>query len=399
MFSAYSSEYYLQPKAYLDIVSGKMISNKIIHIKDDKIISIEELKAQDPAKIIKLKEIYLLPGLIDCHTHVLFTQTKEDKTFDQALKRESKLDSEFRIKRALIILNQYLNAGFTSLCDLGNSGKYLDSQLKELSKFDYKYPTLYISGPGLAGGKGQFNENTSNELASTEYKIINNSKDIDIHLSELIKNNVDILKIYLDNSPGLGHLDKSLLVEVMKNTKLKKFKKITFHATTLDSLKTAFENKIINLEHVNQVGIDSKLLSNLKFVTPTDIDIETLKEFNYYHKHFFDYQIKRLGRLANSKAKLVFGPDLYFNRSNALFDRGQIAKRALNNYQLAGISNIEILRALTLNPALSLGEENVIGSIKVNSMANFVGFKKNPLVDINILQDKPMVINRGKIIK
>jgi imidazolonepropionase-like amidohydrolase len=52
-----------------------------------------------------------------------------------------------------------------------------------------------------------------------------------------------------------------------------------------------------------------------------------------------------------------------------------------------------------MNPANSLKEGEKIGHIKINSYANFVGFKKNPLENIRVLLEKPLVINRGVILK
>ena len=135
----HSEVYYIRPKAYLDVTSGKMISQKVIGI-DNGIITSIEAKAPLGKTVYGLEDLFLLPGLIDCHTHVFLTQTIEDKRFATALLREEKYSDAFRTKRAKIFLKQYLAEGFTSICDLGNSGQFLDVKLKDKIYKDPRYP-------------------------------------------------------------------------------------------------------------------------------------------------------------------------------------------------------------------------------------------------------------------
>ncbi len=395
----WAKEYYIKPKAFLDVESGKLIFNKLIKIHDKTIAAIEDPGKQDPKNIVTLNDTYLLPGFIDCHTHVLMTQTVEDQSFEKALQREMALDPEYRIKRSLTFLKDYVNAGFTSLCDLGNSGEFLDVKLKEAISEDFQYPSLYISGPGITTNRGQFERNVNLREVKKEYTIIDKSSDIDIILKKYIDKKIDILKIYLDNSPGEGNIEEALLQRIIQNKSLVKFKKITFHATNPESYKLAIKYKLKNLEHFYSYNLDPLLLKNLQFITPTDLDSETLKMFNFYHKVFHDSQKKRLRDLKKYNLKIVFGSDLYFHKSNALFDRGYYSKKSIINYLEAGFSSLEIIRSLTLNPALSLGEEKKIGIIQPFSIASMVGYKKNPLKNILYILDKPLVINQGEILK
>lgn len=397
-FSLPAKEILVRPKAYLDVKSGKMIYNKIIRIKNQKIISIEDNNKKLKG-IVDLLDIYLIPGLIDCHTHILFSQTLADKGFEGALLREGRLSDNVRVARAKKFLKQYLAEGFTSLCDLGNSGNFLDFRLREEIAQRSEYPLLYISGPGIAAFKGQFASSDPHELVTKEYSIVDNQTNIEKLLKKYVDKNVDILKLYLDNLPGINGLNDDILKKILSSPQVKKFKKITFHAIEKSSFEKAIKFKLNNLEHATQMSLNSEYIDFLKFVTPTDQDSEALIEFDYFNKYFYDSQKARLKALGLTNIALVFGPDFYFHKEEDGFNRAKYVKRSLKAYIEAGVPHLKIIRALTSNPAKSLRLEGQIGAILPGRYANMVGFKKNPLENIEVLMETPLVINRGVFLK
>lgn len=392
---ASASELNLFPKAYFDVDKGTMVYGKVIQIKGERISAI--LDRTQVKEVRELKDTFLLPGFIDCHSHILFSQLKGESRFEDALVREARLSPSERIKRAKEFLKEYLQAGFTSLCDLGNSGKFLDVQLKKQIRSNKTYPILYVSGPGIASNKGQFAADATMGEVNNEYTIVDTRTDVDKLLQMYLNQDVDILKIYLDNSPSEGGVSEELLKKILSNPKSKKFKKITYHASELKSFDVASKLPIVSLEHANQIMLTNNV-SSLKYVTLTDQDSETLKEFNYYRSPFYRAQSQRMKELYQKKFVLVFGPDFYFHHSPS-FNRAHYVKRTIKTYLEAGIPNADILRALTLNPARSLREEKNIGVIKEKAYANLIGFKANPLDTFNVIFEEPIVINKGSFLK
>ncbi|TKG95227.1 hypothetical protein EYV94_10985, partial [Puteibacter caeruleilacunae] len=64
----------------------------------------------------------------------------------------------------------------------------------------------------------------------------------------------------------------------------------------------------------------------------------------------------------------------------------------------AGLSNIDAIKAATINNAEAVGEEKNVGTIESNKLANLVILNSNPLEDIKNTKDIKMVIKRGKVI-
>ena len=67
----------------------------------------------------------------------------------------------------------------------------------------------------------------------------------------------------------------------------------------------------------------------------------------------------------------------------------------------AGLSNGEIIKAATINPARFLSDQQdpPFGVIKIGKQADLVLVKGNPLDDLNALSNITKVIVRGKLLK
>lgn len=389
-------EFYLSPKAFLDTSSGIWIADKKIHVKNGIIVSLEAKNLSSKIKTYALRDYYLLPGLIDSHAHVFLTQTKKDKSFEQALEREGHLSDAYRTARAREFLKQYVQEGFTTIFDLGNSGQFLDVLLRDKVKKDPQFPMMLVSGPGITNRNGQFSSTADPQFVKKEYSILNGNDDLTRLLGVYQHKNVDILKIYFDNEPSRGGLSVEQVRQILALPGIKKFKKITAHAIERTSMEKVIASKIPNIEHASELSVDERLKNTV--VTVTGIDKELLKEFNYYNRAIYQFQINNLKRLLAQKNMLLFGPDYYFHDEQIGFSRARRIKQCTSFFKDAGATNLQVLQAMTINPAKSVGLDNKIGVIKVGALANMIGLNKNPLIDIGALANVHLVVNKGRII-
>jgi imidazolonepropionase-like amidohydrolase len=392
----YGEEFYLSPKAFLDTSSGNWITDKKIHVKNGIIVSLEAKNVFSKIKTYALSDYYLLPGLIDSHAHVFLTQTKKDKGFEQALERESHLSDIYRTARAREFLKQYVQEGFTTIFDLGNSGQFLDVLLRNKVRQDSQYPLMLVSGPGITNRNGQFSSTADPQLVKKEYSLLKGNENLTRLLTLYQHQNVDILKIYFDNEPSKGGLSVDQVRQILAFPGIKKFKKITAHAIERASLEKVLASKIPNIEHASDLTVDERFKNTI--VTVTGVDKELLKEFNYYNKAIYQFQVNNLKRLLAQKNILLFGPDYYFHDEQIGFSRARRIKQCISFFKDAGATNLQILQAMTINPAKSVGLDNKIGVIKVGALANMIVMSQDPLSDITALTSVHMVVNKGKII-
>lgn len=385
----------IHAKGIIDTLTGSMYFANSIIVEGDKILEVGNFNTlyekNKKLKVINLSDQYVLPSFFDCHTHIFLTQIKDDLIFEKALEREVKLDNKFRKMRARKYLKDYLKSGFGQLCDLGNSGNFLDVELRDEIRLDKNFPYLFVSGKGFATQKAQFLKDTDEEVVKKEYQV-----DIEQFFKDSITKKVDILKIYLDNSPGDGVLKNSDFEYFIKKSSKLKFKKITFHS--INDRENFDWSLVDSIEHLYFVPKNDKFFNLKKFVTITDIHKDLLLEFNYYSRPQEIINKNRILFLKGKNVKMVFGSDLYFERKDMSIDRGREAIKSLLSLKKNGLSNKEVLQMVTVNPADSLKLSHQFGEVKKGSRANLIATKVNPLVSLEGLLSLSFVMNKGKII-
>src|ERR1700754_3175140 len=117
-----SSFYLLKPDRLFDAKSNPI--DWIVLVKGNKIEAAGPMNFKLPAttRVIELKGMTLLPGLIEGHSHLFLHPYNETKWEDQVLK-ESRAE---RTARAVNHARATLMAGFTTVRDLGTEGAWYD---------------------------------------------------------------------------------------------------------------------------------------------------------------------------------------------------------------------------------------------------------------------------------
>lgn len=390
-----AKDYVIKSKGFVNVDTGEIVFNKFIYIKNKKIFKISN-RLDNGFNLIDISDSYVMPGLIDCHAHLLMTQNLDDKSFNDAMIREEKLTDQFRVDRAKKFLNQYIDEGFTGICDLGNSGNFLDLKLKnEITNNDF-YPQLYISGPALSSGNAQFSAGTRKEIIKKEYELIDKNTNIDLILKKYLNHHVDILKIILDGTEKNDLFNENKLKELLSSKFLIGFKKITFHSTSIEAFSLIQKYQLKNVEHSNVFSLTNNPTA---FVTITAVNRKTLDLFKYFNPVLSLTQKKIINYISKNKIKPIFGPDYYFQTNSIDFSRGKEVKDSIFELSKLGMSNKQILQSMTINPVISMHIENKVGSIKTGMRADLISVKINPLVDIEALKKVNFVMRSGKIVK
>ncbi len=390
--------------------SNKLLKNKLIQIQGTKIISIGEFESLPKnSKVIDLTKYTVLPGLIDAHTHVLFSQEANEDFAEHSIQSLTMESDALRALRAAKRAKSYLEEGITSIKDLGNTGLYLDVALRDaINEGTIDGPRIFASGPILAANGGQVYGvlPKHQNIIDLEYRIITSPEDAKNAVREHVNQNVDLIKICADNIPNNTYLtidEIRSIVETAHSYNLK----VTAHSVTNQSAWNAIEAGVDGIEHGFNLA-DSTLVKMAEkqiFLVPTEnsksymYTYAKLANYNENELDWIDNYInrmkKRLDRAIEIGIPIVAGSDNY---TDIKVSSGKSSKDMYRYYFEAGMKPLDILQSSTYISAFQLGRENEIGHIKPKANADIIAVKGDIINDfISTLENVVFIMKDGNI--
>ncbi|WP_345226720.1 amidohydrolase family protein [Hymenobacter koreensis] len=392
-----------------DSERGIVLTNQIIIIRGNSITAVGKGIAIPPgATVLDLSQYTVLPGLIEAHSHLLMEHPGDEDNTLTVTKAVTMEGDALRALRGAARAQSYLDAGYTTVRDLGNSGVYADVALKRaIDEGTLPGPRLYVSGPGLApeGGQVPGLMPGQTQLITGDYRIIRGVEDARLAVREHVYHGVDLIKIYSNSSPNKTYLSVPEMHAIVEEAHLHQLK-VTAHATTDLAIRRALQAGVDGIEH-GYVVADSTLRRMRRqhvILVPTDMDFQLAqRQVDKLRMNLSAEQVRtlakpyhdRLLRARQAGTTIAAGSDMYMGLG---LSRGQAAKRLLFAYAEAGLPLADILRAATWNGALLLAEPR-LGRLQAGAWADIIAVKGNPLESLSSLEGVAFVMKAGVVIK
>ncbi|SDI01979.1 amidohydrolase family protein [Winogradskyella thalassocola] len=407
---AQQNDTYIKAGLLYDSEQNALLKNKVIHVKGNTIISIGAFNSiPENAEIIDLTEYTVLPGLIDAHTHVLFSQDASEDFSEHSIHSLTMESDAIRTLRGSKRAKSYLDVGITSVKDLGNSGLFLDVALRDaINEGTIDGPRIFASGPIMAATGGQvYGVSPKHQnLIDLEYRIINGVEDAKIAVREHVNQKVDVIKICADNIPNNTHLsiaEMKAIVETAKTYTLS----VVAHSITNQSAWNAIQAGVDGIEHGFKLADSTLTLMAKKkvFLVPTE---NSRTYMNTYGKlagydsndlgwidNYLDRMTKRLNRAIQKGVTIVAGSDNYTDIRGT---RGESSRDMFRVYFEAGMKPLDILQSATYISALNLNKQNEIGVLKSGAKADIIAIKGHITTDfINTIEQIVFVMKDGNV--
>lgn len=368
-----------------DSEKGEMLSDITVRIERNRIAEVgSDIVIPTDAKTIDLSEYTVLPGLIDAHTHLM---TLEDLNAENPATDKLLFEGDaLRVLRGAKRAKSWLESGFTTIKDLGDSGAFLDVALKTaINEGTVEGPRMFVSGPIIISEGGQIPGlmKSQRNVIADEYTIIKNVDDAINAVRVHVNYGADLIKICANNSPN----NTSLTIEEMKaivKMAHRYGKKVTAHATTDLAIWEAVTAGVDGIEHGYEVSDTTLALMAEKGVVlvPTDlseplfhklydiVDFQWNRELNL--KRAKERYRDRLQRAIKAGVTIVTGSDNYLDLE---MPQGEAAKNVLIAYQEEGMEPLPILRSSTYLSAKFMGKEDEIGIIEKGALADIIAVK------------------------
>lgn len=392
----------------LDMAKGNYIENAAVWVEGERIKEVgaaSDVEAHAPksAKRIDLADATLLPGLIDCHTHIMARIENTDDGYIVAMATKSQA---FRALEGAFNARITLNAGFTTIRDVESEGSgYADVALRDaIQQGLAEGPRMEVATRAIAA-VGQYNPfGISPDLVNfpTGAQMISGVEDARRAVREQIGHGADLIKVYADwYHPTLTGEEMRVIVEEAHKQKLK----VAAHATTSEGIKNALTAGVDSIEHGNQASRENleMMKANGTFLVPTIGAVYALLD---QHKNdvmtpeqrkrreAFRQSIQQIVQLAgNLGVKIASGFD-----ASSPDGQGKNANEIIALTQV-GMTPLEAIRAATLNAAELMGWQDRVGAIEAGKYADLIAVESDPLNDIAVLQKVKFVMKGGKVVK
>lgn len=400
----------------LDVRTGRVIPNGVVLVQGRTILQAgANVAIPAGAEVVDLGNALVLPGLIDAHTHLLQNYRPELGGDDNnMLVTVATMSTARRVLLGAAMGREDLEAGITTVRDLGNSGVNGDVALRDaINKGEVVGPRIVASTRALSAAGGQFGHLTpeAQALVAQEYVAISGVEEARRAVRQALYDGADCIKVIVNTDPRVLSLDE---LKVIVAEAHRQGKTVAAHAIGDDATRTAAQAGVNSIEHAYTVPDDVLKLMATKqiFLVPTDYPAEFYasafgvpasatpeqrQQFEKGAQTFAASNNQRLARALKAGVRIAAGSDEYYQLPGKT--RGQSSLLMFRAYAAAGMKPLEIIRAATVNGAELLGLKDKLGALEPGMAADLIAVDGDPLADITALEKVRFVMKGGNVIK
>ncbi len=394
----------------IDPDAGTVLTDQVILIRDSKIERVGKgIDVPPHAVVVDLSKMTVLPGLIDCHTHLA----------DGA--HDGEPMGQFRKTAAQVALESVPNAramlesGFTAVRDVGTYRALGDVALRDaINRGDIVGPRMFVAGAyvTISGGAGALTGLAPDIQLPWDlhYGEANSPWEVRKVIRQLAHDGVDHIKI-LSSGAVLTH---------GSNPKSQEFTpeelqaavdeaghfglRVEAHAHSIEGIKNAIRAGVASVEHATMIDDEGIALAKQRG-TYLDMDIydeECIQEGGKegkVPKDFLEHDAQ-LGQIQrdNFRKAVAAGVKMSFGTDAGVCAYGTSGRQFAFMVKY-GMTPMQAIQAATSSAADLLGHSSEIGSIKPGKYADIIAVPGDPLMDIRLLEDVKFVMKDGKIYK
>ncbi len=383
--------------------------NILIEGKYIKEISSSKINTRENVKIIDGESKYVLPGFIDCHTHILAKGFHKEENMANPL--------AIHFYNAVPHGKQTINAGVTTIRDCGSAdfgvklaqqrGLFTAPKLEICvtplvmtgGHFDLMLPSgfdMEIIYPGFPKGR-----------CDGPSEVLKKTREVKRAGADFIKVMCSGGVLTTNTSPEFSQFNLEELKTIVgeaKNTN----SKVSAHCHSLEGINKCIDAGFSSIEHGTFIDASTskKMAENNVTLVPTLLVHQYLYE-NGFPKwdNYADEKLAKLKEIIkvhkeNIKFAYDEGVNIVMGTDSGVIPHGHNLKELINLVDL-GMKPKEAIASATTKAAEFLGRDD-IGSIYEGKCADMIFVERNPIIDIELLTDPNNitgVIQDGKEVK
>jgi imidazolonepropionase-like amidohydrolase len=395
----------------IDPQAGSVLNDQVILIRDNKVEAVGKASPIPPdARVIDLSEMTVLPGLIDCHTHLADGPTDDGDPFSQLKKTAAQVAFE-----SVPNARTFLRSGFTTVRDVGVYRALNDVAMRDAIAHGYiEGPRMYVAGAyvTITGGAGAMTGLAPDVTLPWDlrYGEANSPWEVRQKIRQLVHAGADHIKI-LSSGAVLTHGSNPKSQEfTMEELQAAVDEAAHFglrvesHAHSPAGIKNAIRAGAASIEHATMIDDEGIALAKERG-TYLDMDIydeeciQAAGKRGNIPKDFLQHDAE-LGQLQrdNFRKAVKAGVKISFGTDAGVCPYDQSVKQFAFMVRY-GMTPMQAIQSATTSAADLLGHSDVVGSIKPGKYADVIAVFGDPLQDISVLEHVQFVMKDGKVYK
>jgi len=388
----------------LDAKTGSVATGVVILVEKDRIVSVGKAAPTD-ATVIDLSNEFVMPGMVDCHAHIL--GNLKDFIPGSTLRLSSAKATLWGVRN----LQVWLDNGFTALRDAGEPDQgYGQLALRDSIKEGLiTGPRMVSAGSfiSVSGGHGDADFLAPDQAMPRRPNIADTVDQVAVAVRRDIKYGADWIKLMATG--GVIDPQSDFNVQDLSDEQMAKAveiahragRRVMAHAEGTEGIKAAVRAGVDSIEHGTMLDDEGAALmaKNGTWLVPTlftfqhgveigtqfGVDPVTLAK----GKAILSHQQPAFTRALKAHLKIAVGID----------ESPEYLPKELEALVRGGMTPLQVLQAATMNGAELIGMSKDIGSVEPGKYADIIAVQGDPLKNINAMEQVGFVMKGGAVIK
>jgi imidazolonepropionase-like amidohydrolase len=393
----------------LDVVEGEELRDQIVTIRDDRVESVAAFDGD--AVDLDLSNHTVLPGLIDCHAH-LIGEIESGHGYAGLITRSAAQEALSGVRNA----RDTVMAGFTSVRDVGTFRAFVDVALKDaIEAGDVLGPRMMCAGAYVtsSGGGGDITGLPPDVDAAVprdlRFGVANSADEIRRVVRNLLHGGADFIKVIATGAvltegtvPSAPELSEAEIRAAVDEAAFYGTH-VAAHAHGAEGIKRAVRAGVRSIEHGSLMDDEAiALMAEHGTYLVADIwmgdwTIEQGERDGWSPdvmrklRETTDVQREGFEKALAARVRLAFGTD------SGTYPHGMNARQFASMVK-HGMTSIEAIRSATVVAAELMGWRDRIGALEPGLFADLIAVEGDVLSDVDLLTEVALVMKGGRVL-